>query len=407
MPNGYREGIASRIGDEITALSVVMILSLCGPPAFAQSATKEKLLEDRVTYLEARLQRLQAALAQAPKRNVAENKAARSTVTETTQPKQPAKQVAEPSLPANVAEAVPPVVVQATPSASSAAAASEASDNAPQELNVLRENSVTLKPRGFEISQELNYSTRRTQLQRDQGLVANTSIRYGLFQWLELSASIPVGYTDRTTNIALDQSTRRTVSGLGDITVQVNAKVLDQTENLPGVVISLGLIAPSGGNPYDFRNYRLNQPGFTPTPNPGNPFAYSYSRGAWGGHTNAEFFKTVDPLILFFGFGVDVTAQQKFSGFTIDAGLRYNYNLGLSFALSEKTTLGFSVAGSYSPDLKVNGRKVFDSRSNPTYARLTVIERLMRDVYLEPSLTFGLNPDTPDFGLGLGACARF
>jgi len=372
---------------------LAMGLSLVGASAYAQATNRERALEERVEYLERRLERLEGALGRTPHR--AASRVPARTV------------VAQPASPPEVSDGITRRPSLPEAAAAPAAVANERAENAPQELNVLRENSVTLKPKGFEVSQELNYTSRRSALQRDQGFIANTSIRYGLLDWLELSTTIPYGYTYRTTNLGPVQSVRQTLSGFGDVVVQANARVLDQTASLPGVVVSLGVIAPTGDNPYIFRNYRLDAPGFIPTPNPGNPLAYYYSRSAWGVRSNLEVFKTVDPLIVFAGFGVDYTRPQKFSGFTIDPGLRYNYNLGLSFALSEKTTLGFSVIGSYSQDLRVNGRKVFDSSQNPALARLVLIQRVIRNVYLEPSVSFGMNQDGPDFALGLGARARF
>lgn len=346
-------------------------------------------------YLERRLERLEGALSRTPPRAL--KAAPRAAPAPTVAPSRAV--AASPDL------AAPPAAPDT--SATPAAVIGKKIDEAPQELNVLRDNSVTLKSKGFEISEELDYTTRRSTLQRDQGFLSNTSIRYGLLDWLELSTTIPYGYTYRTTNLGPAQSVRQTLYGFGDVIVQANARVFNQTENLPGVVISLGVITPTGGSPYNFRNYKLDSPGFISTPNPGNPLAYSYSRGTWGARGNIEVFKTVDPLILFLGFGVDYLAPQRIAGYSVDPGPRYNYNLGLSFALSEKTTLGFSVIGSYAQDLKVNGRKVFDSSGNPTLARLTLIQRLAKDLYFEPSVSFGMNQDAPDFALGLGARARF
>ena len=167
------------------------------------------------------------------------------------------------------------------------------------------------------------------------------------------------------------------------------------------------MIAPTGANPYDFSHYSFGSAGGISTPNPRNPLADYYSLGSWGLHTNLQFYKSVDPLILFIGFGLDRMFPLTISGYTIDGFTRLAYNFGLSFALSEKTTLGFSVNGAYTPDMKVNGRDVFQSAAEPTLGRLTVIQRIVKNVYLEPSISFGLNQDSPDFIVGVGVRARF
>ena len=74
-------------------------------------------------------------------------------------------------------------------------------DDAPQELFVLRENSVTLKPTAWEVYSRMSYLSRIGLLQTDRAALGSTSIRYGVFDWLELSATVPYGYASRTSQI--------------------------------------------------------------------------------------------------------------------------------------------------------------------------------------------------------------
>lgn len=374
--------------------------------AYGQTTGRERALENRIKYLEERLQRVEAILGTA-----AASRPARHAATQ--KPKAPA---VEPDPPPIAQAANPPAAApdqasasysEAQPAPAPPAPGVGNADETPQELNVLRENAVTLKHAGIEVSSEVDYSRRETSLQNDRAVLSTTTLRYGVLDWLELSATLPAGYATRTTDIGVAQATTRTVSGLGDLVFQANARVQEQTSNWPGVVVSVGVIAPTGANPYDFSHYQLDSGIGAATPNPRNPLAYYYSQATWGAHSNFEFYKTMDPIILFFGFGLDYLFPSRISGYTIDGYTRFNYNLGLSFAVSEKTTLGFSVNGAYTPDLKVNGRDVFQSEGEPTLARLTVIQRVARNLFMEPSVSFGLDPDAPDFMLGLGLRARF
>jgi hypothetical protein len=237
--------------------------------------------------------------------------------------------------------------------------------------------------------------------------LSNTSIRYGMLSWLELSLTLPIGYANRTTNVGLAQDVSENTSGLGDLLLQANARIVDQRQNWPGVVISLGTYLPTGHNPYNFSNYSLNAPGVAATPNPVNILADEFSQGDWGLRTNLQFYKTVDPFILFFGLGFDYYFPQQFSGFTVSTGLRYNYNFGFSFAASEKTTLGVTWTGEYLQDIKVDGHSVFQSGGEPTIIRLNIIQRIAKNTYLEPAVSIGLNMDAPDFVIGLGLRTRF
>lgn len=370
------------------------------PCAFADS-DHEKALIDRIDYLEKRLQRVERALADKDKarpksvhkHEQIRRKANELVVADEQTTPQPAPQ-SQPQTAANTA-------------ASAQSLNPNQNDDAPQELNVLRENTVTLKPAGVEVSSELDYITRESQLQHDRGVIDNTTIRYGLLNWLELAATIPLGYTTRTSNISPSSAVAFEASGIGDISFQGNIRLVSQSATYPGVVLSLGAIAPTGTNPYNFTDYKAALASNEAAANPRNPLVDYFSQGSWGFHSNLQIYKIVDPIILFAGGGIDRVFPYSQGSYSVDAFTRFNYNFGFSFALSEKTTLGFSINGSYSPDLHVNGQDIFETSIEPTLARLSVIQRIMKNVWFEPSMAFGLNQDSPDFVVGAGMRARF
>lgn len=384
----------------MTAFAVIAALTR-SYHAYADT-DREKILNDRINYLEERLKRVEEALGKTtkPPAHISKIVAKKTEVVQVTSP----QIVTAQDLPATQQ---PAAAQSDTTAVENPQIGVGESQDAPQELNVLRENAVTLKPSGFELSTEFDYLSRESQLQHDRGVTSTTTLRYGVFNWLELSATIPFGYTNRTTDISPAQSINRVVSGFGDLTLQANAKVFEQSRNWPGVVLSLGVLVPTGPDPYDFTNYGFESSVSAATANPRNPLYDYFSLGQWGIHTNVQFYKTVDPIILFFGLGLDRIFPTTQNGYTVDAYTRFNYNFGMSFALSEKTTLGFSVNGSYAPNIRVNGGNIFQTSIEPTVARITVIQRVFKNVWLEPSTGFGLNQDTPDFVLGLGLRARF
>ena len=280
-------------------------------------------------------------------------------------------------------------------------------DDAPQELFVLRENNVTLKPASWEVFTQASYLSTIGALQDSRALLGATQIRYGALDWLELSANIPYGSAIRTTLIGPGKEASYKVTSFGDSTIQANARLLQQSRDWPGVVLSLGAITPTGPNPYFFANYALDRPGAIATPNPIDVLRDYFSIGAWGIHSNLQFYKTVDPIILFCGGGVDYLFGENVDGYYVRQGERYNYNAGFSFALSEKTTLGFSVNGTYQGNLSVNGKPVLNSSIEPILARLSVIQRVNKNLFLEPSVAFGLNSYAPNTEFDLGVRARF
>jgi hypothetical protein len=111
-------------------------------------------------------------------------------------------------------------------------------DDAPQELFVLRENNVTLKPTAWEAYTDVSYVSRIGSLQTDHAVLGSTSFRYGALDWLELSATVPYGYASRTTQTGPGMAATYNFGALGDSIVQANARLLQQSQNWPGVVLS-------------------------------------------------------------------------------------------------------------------------------------------------------------------------
>lgn len=385
------------------AASIAILVLAVNQGALGRPLTREHQLEARIRYLEERLNRLEGVVA------LSQGGAAvhRTDAGSTKSGKAPSPLAAGP----DVGSA--PIQTEASAGADRKEPIGPlqigvgAPGDTPQELAVLRQNSVTLKANKFEISTEAAYVSRHSPLQTDRTFLSTTTIRYGVLDWLELSATAPFGLSDRTTRTGPGTAVAKDVRGFGDLLLQANARIFEQTRDLPGVVISLGAFAPTGPSPYDFSRYGLDRPGSAPTPNPRNPLSNFFSTGAWGARTNLQFYKTVDPMILFCGAGVDYLFPQRIAGFAVDNPLRFNYNFGVSFAASDKTTLGFSVNGSYDEPLQVNNRKVFDSSGEPIFARLSVIQRMYNNVYVEPAVAIGLTPDVPNVALEVGVRAQF
>lgn len=280
-------------------------------------------------------------------------------------------------------------------------------DADPQETFVFRDNSVTLRPWRLEASTEFGYVHGDGFLQTDRAFTSVTSVRLGVLNWLEFDATLPAFTATRTRGTGPFRTQTREVGGLGDALIQANARVHEQTENTPGVVISLGALLPTGPAPYDFSRYQPNPAIPAYNPNPTDLNAAYFSRGAWGAVGNLQLYKTVDPLILFAGLGARYLFSQRVQGHMVQAGVIYTYNLGFSLALSEKSTLGFQVAGDYENTLVVDHHAVPQTNLEPVVARVSLIQRIFAQTWLEPALTAGLTNTAPGFGLSVGVRRRF
>lgn len=329
-------------------------------------------MEKRIALLEARLKTLEAELARRDRERPASSKARGARTAETAQ-----------TAPAGEPQQPP----------------GQAKSSTPQEAFLARDNIPTLQSNKLEVSQSFEYGRATTVLQNDRGFRATTTLRYGIANNVELALSVPYFASQRRTN-AFNQTIVRNVSGIGDISAQASANLWREGDWYPGAALTLGLSMPTGDNPYDLSNLQAGQVA-------GDPLALKQTSGHWVPRAAIQFFKSTDPLILFFGVGMDYALPRTFGDVKVEPGFRYTYNLGFGFALSERSTLGFSLNGSISERLKVGGVPVANSVNELLTARFTLIQRLGQDFWVEPAITVGLTDDGPDAALTLSLRKRF
>jgi len=378
------------------------LLLLASFPARAADDARTRLLEARVLYLERKLESLETRLDHRYRTvsNPSAVSAARLPPTASMKPPAPlaAPKVSQSQQDMQAAPAAPPP----KPSLGVGNPA-----DAPQEAFVFRQNAVTLSPLRVEADLDFGYVRSNGFLQTDRAAIANASVRVGVLDWLEVNATIPAFATSRSRSVGPFRTQTRQVSGVGDVLVQANARIHEQTADTPGVVLSLGALLPTGPNPYDFRNYQPDPKVAGYNPNPTNLNAAFVSRGAWGIVTHLEFYKTIDPVIVFFGAGANYLFPQTVAGRNIQAGVIYDYNMGLSLALSDKSTLGVQVEGAYQAGLTVNRRLVPQSDLEPVVVRVSAIQRIFEDTWVEPSFAAGLTSNAPGLALDVGLRHRF
>lgn len=387
-------------GTVYRAISIIFLAGLFPHPLRAEigHAAKERVLEARIRSLEQRLGEMETKL---------EGREHRSSLKAPSVRPRP-NPVAEASNSAAAEPVRSKSNIAATPAAPGLSAVEpNAAIETPQETFVFRENSVTLKPRHFEIDVGADYIRGSGFLQSDRALSAATSIRLGVLDWLEVNATIPGFTSTRTRGIGPFRTQSKQVSGFGDLALQANARLHEQTADTPGIVLSLGTLFPTGVRPYEFGNYQPNSALRGYNPNPTDFNAGYLSRGEWGLFTNLQFYKTVDPLILFFGAGVRYFLPQGIQGHTVQAGTAYTYNMGFTFAVSEKSTLGLQILGSYADKLSVDRHAVPQSELEPVSVRLSLIQRIFLNTWIEPSLGAGLTRDSPSLDIGFGIRHRF
>jgi len=384
------------------AFTGVQLLLLAGT-ASAASLEHQQALEGRIRYLEERLQRLEARFPAAqPKPAVPSSSGRRTTGRQYAPPRIPEQTIT--TLDAPAAAEPPPAVA---PAANASPPGVGQPGDAAQETFVFRENAVTLKPAKMELSTQFAYIRGNGFLQTDRAFTSTSAFRVGVFDWLELGATVPAYEATRSRGVGPFASRAETASGLGDIGLQANIRVRDQTAAAPGVVVSVGGILPTGVSPYRFTFYQPDRGRPLYNPSPVNLNGNYLSRGVAGITSNLQSYKTLDPVIVFFGAGIQYFLPDRIGGHEVQPGLSYSYNVGLSFALSEKSTLGLQVNGAYASKLLVDRRRVPESQLEPIAVRVSLVQRVFANTYVEPELAAGLTNNAPNAALALGLRHRF
>ncbi len=235
----------------------------------------------------------------------------------------------------------------------------------------LRNEKVLLRTKEFSIELGLLYSYSDHQdilssSERDS-FTTNFGVRYGLADNLQLFASIPYAYQTETIT-AFEERNKERKSHLGNITLGLSRSVLQEGVGKPEVLLSLEGQIPTGDN--------------------------SYGLGI-----SAAFVKSLDPAALFANVGYQYNLKQSNQGLALSAPKSMIFaSLGYAYALNDTLTVGTSVSGIFplgttSDNSLAQAKKQFGLQFG-----LTAL--LTKDLYIDPSVTFGLNRTASDVTFG-------
>jgi hypothetical protein len=250
-----------------------------------------------------------------------------------------------------------------------------------------------------EISETFDYGRGVGTLQSDRFVRSTTTMRYGITERGEVLVAVPLYYSVRTTSVFGGSITRRK-SGLGDVYVQGSYQLAEESFDYPGFVGLIGLSMPTGNSPYSMAASQASV-------NPIDPLSLYQSGGHWAPRIGGQLFKTIDPLVLFAGGGIEYAFARRFSDIEIAPGIRYVFNVGLGFAVSESSTLGMAFSGAYSEDFRVQNARVRQSSLENQSMRFSLIQRIGDQFWLEPAVTVGLTDESPDVGISVSLRKRF
>lgn len=234
----------------------------------------------------------------------------------------------------------------------------------------LRDQGVLLKARQVTLELDTFYSKSEQDGlfvgHTEQNIfTSNYSARYGLWNDLQFSASVPLHH-----QININEESSETRDRWGDMSFALRQAVLAEGVGYPNVILSLEGQAPTNQH----RAY-----------------------GAGGG---IALTKSIDPAVLFGNFNY----LYAFSGESenlneLQAKHTFSASLGIAYALNDTLMLSTAISGLLSP------RTTFASAMLPSMERYSLqfglTSLLTERLYIEPTVSFGLNGTSSDVAFGI------
>jgi hypothetical protein len=414
------------------ALGAIVVIAEMTAPAGAEEPTQQaalaqqqrmRVLEARVQYLEEKLEKLErGAIESAEKRDQSDHKStgkksktngvvsanilAPASRKESDQllgsvgsddpvSASAAMSQTQASVTAEVVQGSTALDTAATSQTPAAVAADAVKESTPQETFVFRDQAPTLKKGQVEASLEVDYIHTSGFIQIDRIAAQAATIRYGLLDGLEISASLPFYESNRTTQFTPTQQYQGRAVGIDNATVGLNYNLINQTPDWPGLAMAVTGVYPGTVDPYNF------SPTFSLGQNPIDILRSVQNSGHWGIATNLLAYKIIDPMLVFVGAGPTYWFPATYSGHEVEPAIRYSANVGFSFALSEKVTLASQFIASYQPDLKVSGVLTYNTNQEQYLGRAALTLQIFDKTWVEPSVAIGLTHESPAMAAGL------
>ncbi|ANB73505.1 hypothetical protein P3T22_001839 [Paraburkholderia sp. GAS348] len=250
-------------------------------------------------------------------------------------------------------------------------------------------------------------------------VMADLDTRYGLTDRISVDVDVPyiyrhsnfiVGGAGGAANTVSDASANS--SNIGDVNFGIYYQFLKETNNLPDMVGSLRIKAPTGSSPFgiklqqvDADNTNLVAPSKLPT-----------GTGFWNITAGLSVLKTYDPVVLFGSVSYTYNIARSFSDIssvvgqtepaTVKIGDVVQFGGGAALAFSDKDSASISYTMALEPESETKAPGGSYSKvpgSETTAAALTfgLNHVVNKHLTINGSVSVGLTPDTPNFVIGV------
>lgn len=243
--------------------------------------------------------------------------------------------------------------------------------------------------------------------------------RYNWRQRWQFDINVPFVYRETTYQSAgaggasttYSEATVKGDPDLGDVSLGLSYKFLDESPSRPDAVVSLRVKTPSGNHPYGIKlqrqadNDNLNIPDSLPSGN-----------GVWSATAGLSVVKTIDPAVVFANIAYTHNLARDFSDISpqdgvrapgrVDLGDHVQFGLGMAFALNERMSISMSFSELISRSSRIKPRgggwqTITGSDANAAYFNIGMTLAATDRLTIVPNLSMGLTPDAPDFSVSL------
>ncbi len=246
--------------------------------------------------------------------------------------------------------------------------------------------------------------------------------RWGISDRLQVDVAAPLmwrrtvyqsgGVGGNAARLSSAQATMEPKVRLGDVSTGLYYQLRPETATRPDIVWNVRIKAPTGSDPYGVKLI---------SPDPNNtslivPEELPSGNGVWAVSTGLSFVKTIDPGILFANIGYFYNFPRRFNDISatagtvtpgkVDLGNSIQYGVGIAFALNERTSLSMSYTQRLTAKTrtKVDGGdwvSVTGSDANTAILNLGVTHALSDKTTMITNLGVGLTPDASDVQIGV------
>jgi hypothetical protein len=250
-------------------------------------------------------------------------------------------------------------------------------------------------------------------------VMADLDTRYGLTDRISVDVDVPYIYRHSNFIVGGAGGAASTLSDasansndIGDVNFGIYYQFLKETNNLPDVVGSLRIKAPTGSSPFgiklqqvDDNNTNLVAPSKLPT-----------GTGFWNVTAGMSVLKTYDPVVLFGSLSYTYNVARSFADIssvegqtepaTVKLGDIVQFGGGVALAFSDKDSASISYTMALEPESETRApggsySKVPGSETAAAALNFGLNHVVNKHLTINGSVSVGLTPDAPNFVVGV------